>query len=54
MQTINLTADEIVKLIMEQSIEREGCRIKPNSSYLAILTLLANEMDQGISHAKLC
>lgn len=54
MKTINLTANEIVTLILEGSIERDGYRIQPNSSYLAILALLANEMDQGIPHAKLC
>lgn len=49
---ITLTAEDILSLIMEKSVKRKNLCISSNSSFLAILGLLDDEMIKRLAHVK--
>jgi len=52
MTKIQLTSDEIISLIKEKTIKKDGFAISSNSSFLSILGLLNDEMVQELSYAR--
>jgi hypothetical protein len=48
--TVILTAEEILSLLLEQSISREDFKISCNASFLAIMSLLTHELTKDIKH----
>lgn len=49
---ITLTASEIISLIKEKAIQRDGICIASTSSFLAILSLLDDEMVKELPNAR--
>ena len=47
---INLSAEDIISLITEQSVKKEGFCISSNSSFLAIMSLLADELSKKFKY----
>ena len=52
-QSIDLTTEELITLIKKRTLKKNGIRIDSNSSFLAVLALLYEEMAQRMPYAKL-
>jgi hypothetical protein len=51
-QLITLTADEIISLIKEKTVQRDGICIACSDSFLAVLSLLEFQMAKELPHVK--
>lgn len=51
-QLITLTAEELLALILEKSVQREGLCLTSAGSFLAILGLLEHEMTKSMPHVR--
>lgn len=49
---VTLSADEIIQLIKEQVVKREGLCISSKTSFLSIVALLDDELTQSMTNAK--
>lgn len=47
---IHLSAEDIISLITEQSVKKEEFCISSNSSFLAIMSLLAEELSKRFKY----
>lgn len=50
-KSINLSAEEVISLITEQPVKKEGFCISSNSSFLAIMSLLSEKIAERLKDA---
>lgn len=49
-KSINLSAEDIISLITEHPVKKEGFCISSSSSFLAIMSLLAEELSKKFKY----
>ena len=53
-KAITLTSEDIVRLLMEKTVQRDDLQIASNSSLLAILAILSEKMSKESTNERHC